>query len=193
MAIFDRERSNVTLPQLEKRISEIDNSYVDIDTRAKDGTRDGNLLSSLRALGWSVINPVKGAVDIKLLISKILRTDLVIESGTTSGWAWKKYASGKYEAERYINIGQVTAGTVLASTEGTMKLYVTAAIPTTAPQPPHTLTSGYIIYDYVGNSSGYSLVLKTTDGKIQLGRLSTTSYAFQDVALVYRVVDGKWK
>ena len=193
MAIFDREQSSVTLPQLEKKISEIDNSYVHIDTRAKDGTRDGNFLSSLGALGWSVINPVKGAVDIKLLISKILRTDLVIESGTTSGWAWKKYASGKYEAEKYANIGQITASNALLTVEGSTKLYVTVALPPSDDSPPHTLVSGHVVYDYVSNSSGYSIPIRSQNGKIQIGRFATASFAFQDVALVYRVVNGKWK
>lgn len=193
MAIFDREQSSVTLPQLEQKISEIDNSYVDIDTRANDGTRDGNLLSAIKALGWSVINPIKGAIDIKSLLAKILNTDLVIDSGTTNGWTWKKFASGLYEAEKYVNIGQVTADTAIATIEGSVKLYITAAIPPSDNDPPHTLVSGYVTYDYVGNSSGYSLVLRTSGGKIQLGRLASSSFAFADVVLVYRVVNGKWK
>ena len=119
--------------------------------------------------------------------------DFIVDSGTTDGWTWKKYDSGLYEAEKYVDYGNVTASTALATIEGNVKLYVTASIPSTAPTPPHTLTSGYVVYDYIGNTTGYSLVLRSTDNKIQLGRLASSSVTLNSVKLVYRVVNGKWK
>lgn len=117
----------------------------------------------------------------------------IFESGTTSGWEWVKWSDGRYEAERYANIGQVTATNALLTIEGSTKLYVTAALPPSDQNPPHTLVSGNVVYDYVSNSTGYSIPIRSTGGKIQLGRFATDSFAFSNVTLVYRVVCGRWK
>lgn len=132
-------------------------------------------------------------VDTALILGGQALTDFVVEQGTTDGWDWKKWNSGRYEAEKYINYGTVTAGTAMATIEGSVKIYSTVAIPTDDPQPPHTLTQGYVQYDYLGNGQGYSIVMRTTNGKIQLGRLSTSSFAFTNVEMIWRVVMGRWK
>ena len=128
-------------------------------------------------------------------VSQAIKQEYIVDQGVTGGWTWRKWSSGRYEAERIINYGQVTAATVLATIEGNTKLFITTPIPTNTPTLPHTLTSGSIEYEYLGNSLGYSFVFRTTNNRIQLGRLAVSSSeaAFGDVMLLYRVVGGLWK
>ena len=128
-------------------------------------------------------------------VSETIKDEHIVDQGTTSGWTWKKWSSGRYEAERTINYGQVTAATVLATIEGNLKLFISTAIPANVPSPPHTLTSGTIEYEYLGNGLGYSFIFRTTQNKIQIGRLgvSSSETAFSNVMLLYRVVGGLWK
>lgn len=128
-------------------------------------------------------------------VSETIKDEHIVDQGTTSGWTWKKWSSGRYEAERTINYGQITAATVLATIEGNLKLFISTAIPTNVPSPPHTLTSGTIEYEYLGNDLGYSFIFRTTQNKIQIGRLgvSSSETAFSNVMLLYRVVGGLWK
>lgn len=117
----------------------------------------------------------------------------IFESGTTSGWNWVKWSDGRYEAEKYVNIGTVTASNALLTVEGSTKLYVTVALPPSDDSPPHTLVSGNVVYDYVSNSSGYSIPIRSQNGKVQIGRFATDAFVFSNVTLVYRVVGGRWK
>ena len=119
--------------------------------------------------------------------------DPIEEEGTTGGWTWIKYKSGRYEAERLVNYGTVTANSVMLTVEGNIKLYSTPAIPVNPILPPHTLVSGEVVYSCPGNSQGYALLMQTTGNRIQLGRFSSASFAFTGVKILCRVVNGRWK
>lgn len=124
-----------------------------------------------------------------------LKQDYIKDQGSSNGWSWRKWESGIYEAEKVINYGQVSATQSLATIEGTKKLYASGPIPVNVPAPPHTLTSGEIEYEVLGNSLGYSFVFRTQNNKIQLGRIAAapSEAVFTNVQLLYRVVRGRWK
>lgn len=119
--------------------------------------------------------------------------DYVVEQGTTSGWVWQKWDSGRYEAEKREDIGTVSLSNAMFTIEGSTKMYASNAIPTTMPTPPHTLKSGSVEVDYLGNSTGYTMLGRTQDDKIQLFRAGSASISVANVILLYRVVNGKWK
>lgn len=172
--------------------------YLAIDT----GTNTLKIPSTTLGVSTSMTQAeaTAGTSTAKRVISpKVLKDTIdnavsdIFESGTTSGWNWVKWSDGRYEAERYANIGQVTASNALLTIEGSTKLYMTATLPPSDQTPPHTLVSGNVVYDYVSNSTGYSIPIRSTGGKIQLGRFATDAFTFSNVTLVYRVVGGRWR
>lgn len=121
--------------------------------------------------------------------------DYIVEQGTSDGWEYRKWNSGKYEAEKVDNIGTVSLSSVYFTIESNVKMLLCNAIPTSTPTPPHTLLSGYsILYEYLSNSTGYTFVIKTSaDGKIQLARAGSEAISLSNVKLVYRILNGRWK
>ena len=73
VASFNRESAETSLPQIEKKISEIDTSRMSIDTRARDGTKDKEILDGLDTFGWNdVLDANKSnAFNIRKFIAKI--------------------------------------------------------------------------------------------------------------------------
>ena len=126
-------------------------------------------------------------VDLKVLLTKILQTDLVIESGTdTYGFNWKKYASGRLEASRIRNVGQVTISTTISSTYkvgGTLtKGY------------PELATSGTVAVVYIGNSSNSGTVLESiTNTTFRIGKETSSNVTLQNVTFAEILIDGRWK
>lgn len=172
--------------------------YLAIDTGTNTlkvpSTTIGVSTSMTQAEATSGTSTAKRVISPKVLKDTIDNAvSAIFESGTTSGWNWVKWSDGRYEAEKYANIGQVTASNALLTVEGSTKLYVTAALPPSDDSPPHTLVSGNVVYDYVSNSSGYSIPIRTQNGKVQIGRFATDAFVFSNVTLVYRVVCGRWK
>lgn len=172
--------------------------YLAIDTGSNTlkipSTSIGVSTSMTQAEATAGTSTAKRVISPKVLKDTIDNAvSAIFESGTTSGWNWVKWSDGRYEAEKYANIGQVTASNVLLTVEGSTKLYLTAALPPSDQNPPHTLVSGNVVYDYVSNTTGYSIPVRSTNGKIQLGRFATDSFTFSNVTLVYRVVCGRWK
>lgn len=123
----------------------------------------------------------------KALLSKILQTDLVVDSGTSStGWAWKKYASGHYEAERTWNIGQVTL-----STSSVTNYLVSADI---AVSTPGAMTSGTVQATLQGSSSGSPIFLENISAsKIRIAKIASSSVTLQNLTIILRTVNGRWK
>lgn len=121
-----------------------------------------------------------------------LVADYVVDQGTTNGWDWVKYASGRYEAERIHNFGQVTIGTGLITISGSVRLYGSALFPSTVPSPPHTLTSGSVVIDFYGATGGNPILIRQGN-QIRLAAIATASTTVQDTTLIYRVVNGRWK
>lgn len=136
--------------------------------------------------------------DLTNILNEILpntSVDYIVEQGTTDGWKWRKWNSGRYEAEKKDNIGNVTLSTDMFTVEGSNHMWFSTALPATTPSPPHTLVTGNILYEYLWNGTGYTIVAKTStgSGKIQLGRVASSAPTVSNVVLVYRIVDGTWK
>lgn len=128
-------------------------------------------------------------------VTPVTCADYVIEEGTSDGWEYRKWASGKYEAEKVDNIGTVSLSSAYFTIEGSVKMWLCSAIPSSTPTPPHTLVSDYsILYEYLSNSTGYTFVVKTSaDGKIQLARAGSEAISLSNVKLVYKILNGRWK
>ena len=126
-------------------------------------------------------------LSIKALLSKILQTDLVVDSGMSStGWAWKKYASGHYEAERTWNIGQVTLSTAPAT-----NYRVSADITVSTPS---AMSSGSVQATLQGSSSGSPIFLENISAsKIRIAKIANTSVTLQNVTIILRTVNARWK
>lgn len=127
-------------------------------------------------------------LNIKALLSNILQTDLVVASGMSStGWAWKKYASGHYEAERTWNIGQVTLSTSPAT-----NYRVSQDI--TLPQVPSVMISGSVQATLQGSSSASPIFLENISAsKIRIAKIVNTSVTLQNVTIILRTVNARWK
>lgn len=117
--------------------------------------------------------------------------DYVIEQGVTDSWYWKKWNSGRYEAERIRNIGQVSLSTVDYSSS--TNTYVSGAV--TVGTPPHTLVNGSVEVVYLGNSSNSgSWLQRTSLTQFRIAKATTVSTTvLQNVTVSEKVVGGTWK
>lgn len=117
--------------------------------------------------------------------------DYVIEQGVTDSWYWKKWNSGRYEAERVRNIGQVSLSTVDYSSS--TNTYVSGAV--TVGTPPHTLVNGSVEVVYLGNSSNSgSWLQRTSLTQFRIAKATTVSTTvLQNVTVSEKVVGGTWK
>ena len=126
-------------------------------------------------------------------INELQAHDYIIEQGEKNGWVWRKWDSGRYEAEKKEDYGTVAIDFAYATIEGAVKLYGSGVIPTNMPLPPHTLKSGSVEVEYLGNSTGYTFIARTQTDKILLFRLGSAGISVSNVILLYRVVNGTWK
>ena len=125
-------------------------------------------------------------LKLKDLLAAILQTDLVIESGTSSNWTYKKYASGRLEAERVWNVGQVTISTTVSSTwkrGGTIN----------TPTPP-MMISGSVSASLMGDSSNSAIVLEhISNTSFAIAKETSVNVTLQNVTLALRTVEARWK
>jgi len=119
--------------------------------------------------------------------------DYIVEEGETGDWTWRKWNSGRYEAECTVDYGTVSLSNGYFTINGSVAMYFSDAIPTAMPLPPHTLVSGSVEVEYLGNSTGYAFLNRTQNEKIQLARASSAATSVSHVILGYRVVNGTWK
>ena len=113
--------------------------------------------------------------------------DFPVEQGITNEWQWSKWNSGKYEAERCWNIGQATIGNALTS-------YARASNVVEIAQPPHTLVSGYIETNLIGNTSNSGVSLERVGyNQFRLRKDGASTVVMQGVMIGLRVVAGRWK
>lgn len=126
----------------------------------------------------------------KLLYKTIERlgiiNDFVIEQGIDSSWYYRKWNSGRFDAERTWNIGQVT----LSNAEGTTHMVGNEITTIT----PSAMVSGSVDVNYYGNSSSSATFLeKIANNKFRIAKVGTTSVTLQNVTVVLRTVGAKWK
>lgn len=125
-------------------------------------------------------------LKLKDLLAAILQTDLVIESGTSSNWTYKKYASGRLEAERVWNVGQVTISTTVSSTwkrSGTINT-----------STPPMMISGSVSASLMGDSSNSAIVLEhISNTSLAIAKETSTNVTLQNVTLALRTVEARWK
>ena len=125
--------------------------------------------------------------SLKALLLGLLRYDYVIESGTDSnGWHYKKYSSGKLEAERSRNIGQYTLSTTEVSpikVGGT----VTSALPSFA-------VNGDLEISLSGNSSNSAIFLeRISPTSWRVAKVTSSNVTLQDLTVIERTVGATWK
>lgn len=112
--------------------------------------------------------------------------DYVIETGTNNSYTYIKWASGRLEAERVWNIGQVTLSTTETSTT---KVSGEVTIPT-----PSIMTSGEVEITYCGNTSTSAVYLeRVTRTTFRLAKNTTANVTTQNNTFVLRLVNGRWK
>lgn len=125
-------------------------------------------------------------LKLKDLLAAILQTDLVIESGTDSNWTYKKYASGRLEAERVWNVGQVTLSTTVSST---WKRGGTINIAT-----PPMMISGSVSASLMGDSSNSAIVLEhISNTSFAIAKETSVNVTLQNVTLALRTIEARWK
>lgn len=111
--------------------------------------------------------------------------DYVIESGESNGFTYRKWASGKLDAERIWNIGQYTVSTAYGT-----GLRVGSEI--TVSQPLN-MTSGSIEVTSLGNSSSSPIFLEHISAtKFRIVKVSTTNVTLNNVTLALRLINGRW-
>lgn len=128
-------------------------------------------------------------LDLKALLSKILdaiKVDYVVEQGTSNNFSYTKYASGRLEAERIWNVGQVT----LSTTEATnVRVGGTLNIP-----QPSNKVNGTVVPTYIGNSSNSPTFMETISStQVRIAKFSSTNVTLQNVTLALRLINGTWK
>lgn len=132
---------------------------------------------------------VNGSTNLQImqLDAFVSSYDFVVEQGITNEWQWTKWNSGKYEAERCWNIGQATIGNSLTS-------YARASNVVEIAQPPHTLVSGYIETNLIGNTTNSGVSLERVGyNQFRLRKDGSSSVVLQNVMIGLRVVAGRWK
>ena len=151
-----------------------------------DITGDGKAMALMGTAktGQPLTLPTKTYVDSVLL-------DYVIEQGVTNDWRWRKWSSGRYEAERVRNIGQVSLYNADYSTS--TGVYASNAIEVGV--PPHTLVNGSVEVAYLGTSSNSASWLQRTSlTHFRIAKAATVNTTvLQNVTISERVVGGTWK
>lgn len=127
-------------------------------------------------------------MTLKQAIYVLLKRDYVIGTGTTStDWVWRKYASGRYEAEKVWNVGQVTLSTSPAT-----NYRVSQDI--TLSQVPSVMISGSVQATLQGSSSGSPIFLENISStKVRIAKITSGTVTLQNVTIILRTVNGRWK
>ena len=120
-------------------------------------------------------------------INEVASKDYIVEQGTTNGWVWCKWNSGRYEASRAHSIGTYTIETSIGS--GVM-----CGGAVTIPNLPHTLTEGVVQATFGGSTTNAgSWVEKTTTNNYRICKVTSTTVTLNNTNVLYIVVGGKWK
>lgn len=148
----------------------------------------GDLSISLsEALGISDIQKDSKST-IEQIISKLDDiNDYVVEQGTDgSGWIYRKWNSGKLDAERLRNVGTYTISTVVASPIRTGG-EITSTLPSMA-------VSGNIEVTYIGNSSNSpSWLEKISETKWRILKAVNSNATLSNVTVLERTVGATWR
>lgn len=114
-------------------------------------------------------------------------SDPVIESGIdANNWTYKKYASGRLEADRVWNVGQYTISTVESS-----PIRVGSTLTITAPS---LMTSGSFTAVLMGNSSNSACFLEhIANNTIRIAKAVTTNVTLQNMTIGLTLINGRWK
>ena len=114
-------------------------------------------------------------------------SDPVIESGIdANNWTYKKYASGRLEADRVWNVGQYTINTVESS-----PIRVGGTLTITAPS---LMTSGSFTAVLMGNSSNSACFLEhIANNTIRIAKAVTTDVTLQNMTIGLTLINGRWK
>lgn len=124
--------------------------------------------------------------SLKELLAKIIQTDLVIESGTIDGWDYKKYASGKLEADRVMNIGQYSINTTEIAP---IRIGGNFTLPT-----PSFMTSGRITATLMASTSNSACFIEyISDTYIRIAKVANGNVTLQNMTIGLRVINGRWK
>lgn len=120
-------------------------------------------------------------------VSNALKADYVVEQGTTNGWEWRKWNSGRYEAERVRNVGQITISNQLVTG-------IRASAAVSLANPPHTLTSGSLAVIYMGNASNSGCWCEMVgNSQYRLVKAIGSNVTLQGNIFKEMVVAGRWK
>lgn len=124
---------------------------------------------------------------LKAIIDRV-RVDYIVDQGETNGWMWRKWNSGRYEAERVSNVGQYTINTSVISgsvmSGGTIQM----------PSLPHTLERGRIEITSLGNDSNSGVWVEILNNSSwRICKASSATVTIQNMTVAQRVVGGKWK
>lgn len=114
------------------------------------------------------------------------KVDYIVEQGTSNSFTYTKWNSGKLEAERLWNVGQVT----LSTTEVTnVRVGGTVSIP-----QPANMVSGTVVPTYVGNTSNSATFMEVVSPtEIRIAKFSSSNVTLQNVTVALRLVNGTWK
>lgn len=119
------------------------------------------------------------------LIERLSNRDYIVEQGTSSNWNYRKWKSGRFEAERVMNTGQVTINTVVTSSW--MRSNAITIV------TPPMMTSGTIEVSLIGSSSNSPIVLESVSSTAyRIAKEATTAVTLQNVTVAFRVVNGRW-
>lgn len=128
-------------------------------------------------------------LDLKALLTKILdaiKVDYIVAEGTSNNFSYTKYASGRLEAERIWNVGQVTLNTTEATNvrvSGTLNI----------PQPSNKV-NGTVVPTYIGNSSNSPTFMETISStQVRIAKFASTNITLQNVTFALRLINGTWK
>ena len=113
--------------------------------------------------------------------------DYVVETGTDSnGWTYVKWNSGRLDAERVWNIGQVTLSTVEVTN---IRVSGNVNIPS-----PSIMLSGNVTVELVGNTSNSPIWLEhISNTTFRLAKASGSNVTLQGVTVALRTVKATWK
>ena len=116
--------------------------------------------------------------------------DFVIEEGATadaSPWRYRKWNSGRLDAERAWNIGQVTIGTAELENTVMVSSSVTANLPSMA-------VSGSLEISLMGTSSNSPIFMERIGTRdFRLAKVGSASVTLQNVTVAVRTVGARWK
>lgn len=112
--------------------------------------------------------------------------DYIVEQGTDNNFSYTKYASGRLEAERIWNVGQVTLNTTEVN-----NVRVSATINISQPS---NMVNGTVVPTYIGNSSNSPTFMETISStEVRIAKFASTNVTLQNVTFALRLVNGTWK